>query len=55
MYYLDDRVSLTGLVAGQRLGYPSLQKLLSVISVESFFSTLGYASCNAGSIVMSLF
>ena len=51
MYYLDDGVSPTGLVAGQpdpillghcRLGHPSLQKLWSVISVESSFSTLSW-------------
>ena len=50
-------MSPTGLVAGQpdpillwhwRLGDPSLQKLLSVISIESSFSTLGCASCEMG-------
>jgi len=52
MYYLDDGVSPTGLVAGHplllwhwRLGHPSLQKHQSVIHVESSFSTLGCASC----------
>ena len=44
MYYLNDGVSPTGLVAGQpdpiilrywRLGHLSLQKFQSVISVES--------------------
>ena len=57
MYYLDDGVSPTGLVAGQhdpillrywRLGHPSLQKLRLVISVESSFSTLGCASYEMG-------
>ena len=44
IYYLDDRMTLTGLVAGHpdlillwhwRLGYLSLQKIRSVIPVES--------------------
>jgi len=57
MYYLDDEVSLAGLVAGQpdpillwhgRLGHPSLQKLRSVSSVESSFSTLDCVSCEIG-------
>ena len=53
MYYLDNGVFPTGLVAGQpdpillwhwSLGHPSLQKLRSVISVEFSFSILGCAS-----------
>ena len=44
IYYLNDRVTPTGLVAGQpdlvllwhwRLGHPSVQKLQSIIHVES--------------------
>jgi len=57
MYYLDDIVSPTCLVADQpdptllwhwRLSHPSLQKFQSVISVESSFFTLGCASCELG-------
>jgi len=50
MYYLDDRVTPNGLLAGQhdtavllhwRLSHPFMQKLRSVVPVESSFSTLG--------------
>ena len=63
MYYLDDGVSPTGLVADQpdpirpwhwRLGHLSLQKLQSVISIESSFCTLGCLVRRA-SIIVSLF
>jgi len=51
---MDDRVSPTGLIAGQRdlvilwhwrLGHPSLQKLRSVVHIGSSISTLGCVSC----------
>jgi len=54
---MDDGVSPTRLVAGHpdfillwhwRLGHPSLQKLRSVVHVESFVSTLGCESCDLG-------
>jgi len=57
MYYLDDKVSLTGLIADQpdpilpwhwRLGHSSLQKLQYVIPIESFISTIGHESCELG-------
>jgi len=57
IYYLDNRVTPTGLVAGQpdpvllwcwRLGHPSLQKIWSIISVESSISSLGCESCELG-------
>jgi len=57
IYYLDDRVTPTGLVAGQpdpillwhwRLGYPSVQKLQSIILIESSISSLGCESCELG-------
>ena len=57
IYYLDDRVTPTGLVAGQsdlvllwhwRLGHPSVQKLQSVIPIESFISSLDCESCELG-------
>ena len=57
IYYLDDRVSPTSLVADQpvpmllwhwHLGHPSLQKLQSVIPAESFVSSLGCESCELG-------
>jgi len=57
IYYLDDRVTPTGLVAGQpdlvllwhwRLGHPSLQKIRSVIPVESSISSLGCEFCELG-------
>jgi len=57
MYYLNDNIFPTRLVAGQpdftlmwhwRLGHPSLQKLRSVVLVESFVSTLGCASREFG-------
>ena len=50
-------MSPTGLVAGQSdpillwhwcLGHPTLQKIRSIISIESSFSTLGCASCEMG-------
>ena len=53
-----NRVSPTGLVAGQPdavllwhwrpVGHPSVQKLRSVVSSESYVSTLGYESCELG-------
>ena len=57
IYYLNDRVTPTSLVAGQpdpvllwhwRLGHPSLQKNRSVIPVESSISFLGCESCELG-------
>ena len=57
MYYLDDRVSPTSLVAGQHdpillwhwcLGHPSVQKFQFVVLVESSISSLGFASCELG-------
>jgi len=57
IYYLDDRVTPTGLVGGQfdpvllrhwRLGHPSLQKIQSVIPVESSISSLGCEFCELG-------
>jgi len=54
---LDDRVTPTGLVAGQpdpillwhwRLGYPSVQKMWYVILVECSISFLGCESCELG-------
>ena len=57
MYYLDDRVTIIDLIAGQsdhvllrywRMGHPSVQKLQSVIPIESSISTLGYESCELG-------
>jgi len=57
IYYLDDRVTPTGLVAGQpdlvlfwhwRLGHPSVQKLRSVIPIESSIFSLGCESCELG-------
>ena len=57
IYYLDDRVTPTDLVAGQpdpvllwhwRLGHPSLQKIWSIILVESSISSLGCDSCELG-------
>jgi len=53
-YYLDDQVTLIGLVADQpdpvllwhwRLGHPSVQKLRSVVPVVSSVFSLGYESC----------
>ena len=53
IYYLDDRMGPAGLVAGQhdpdllwhwRLGHPSLQKIQSIIPVESSISYLGCES-----------
>jgi len=57
IYYLDDRMTLTGLVAGHpdlillwhwRLGHPSLQKIRSIIPVESSISSLGCESYELG-------
>ena len=57
IYYLDDQVTLTGLVAGQldpvllwhwRLGHPSVQKLRSVIPIESSIPSLACESCELG-------
>ena len=57
IYYLEDRVTPTGLVAGQsdpvllwhwRLGHPSLQKIRSIIPVESSISSLCCESCELG-------
>jgi len=57
MYYLDDRVTPTGLVVDQpdpvlfwhwRLGHLSVQKLTSVIPVASSISFLGCESCELG-------
>jgi len=57
IYYLDDRVTPTGLIAGQpdlvllwhwRLGHPSVQKIRSVIPFESFISSLCCESCELG-------
>ena len=57
MSYLDDLVTSTGLVADQpdhvllrhwRLGYPSVQKLRSVILIVFSVSSLGYESCELG-------
>ena len=57
IYNLDDRVTRTGLVADQpdpvllwhwHLGYPSVQKLQSVIPIESSVSSLGCKSCKLG-------
>ena len=57
IYYMDNRVTSTGLVAGKfdpvllwhwRLGHPSLQKIRSVIPVESSISSLGYESYELG-------
>ena len=54
---MDDRVTPTGLVAGQpdpillrhrRLGHPSLQKIWFVIPIESYISSLGCESCELG-------
>jgi len=56
-YYLDDRVTPTGWVAGQpdpillwhwRLGHPSLQKIRYVIFVESSISSFSRKSCELG-------
>jgi len=53
MYYLDDRVTPTGLVADEpdpvllwhgRLGHFSVQKLRSVVSIETYVSSLGCES-----------
>jgi len=53
IYYLDDRVTHTGLVAGQpdpvlfwhrRLNHPSVQKFRFVIPVESSISVLACES-----------
>jgi len=58
---LDDRVTPTGLVAGQsdpvllwhwRLGHPSLQKIRFIIPVESSISSLGCEPCELGSIIV---
>jgi len=57
IYYLDDRVTSMGLVAGQsdlvllwhwRLSYPSLKKIRFVIPVESSISSLGCKCCELG-------
>jgi len=62
--YLDDRVTPTGLVAGQldpallwhwRLGHSSLQKMRSVIPVESSISSLGCESCELGKLHRATF
>ena len=54
IYYLDDRVNPTGLVISQpdpvllrhwHLGHPSVQKIRSVIPIESSISSLGCESC----------
>ena len=57
MYYLDDQVTPTDLVADQpdhvllwhwRLGHPSLQKPRSVVPIKSSVSSLGCESCELG-------
>ena len=57
MYYLDDGVTPTGLVADhpdsvllwhQHLGQLSVQKLRFVVPIESSVSTLGCESCELG-------
>ena len=57
MYYLDDRVSPTGFVAGQSdlvllwhwcLGHPFMQKLRSIVSIEFSIFSLGCESCELG-------
>ena len=57
IYYLEDPVTPTSLVAGQfdlillwhrRLGHPSLQKIRSVSHVKSSISSLGCESCELG-------
>ena len=57
IYYLDDRVTLAGLVAGQpdlillwhwRLGHHLVQKVWSVIPVEFSIFYLGYEFCKLG-------
>ena len=54
IYYLDDRVTPTGLVADQsdpmllwrwRLSHPSVQKLQSVIPIGSYVFSLSCESC----------
>ena len=58
IYYLDNQVTPTSLVAGQqpdpvllwhwRLGHSSLQKIQSISLVESSISSLGCESCELG-------
>ena len=57
MYYLDDRMTPTGFIAGQpdpvllwhwSLVHSSVQKLQSVVPIKSSVSTLGYKSCELG-------
>ena len=49
MYYLDNKVSPNGFVEGKPdLGYPSVQKLRSVVHIESFIFSLGWESCELG-------
>ena len=57
MFYLDNKVFPTGFIAGQPdpillkhwcLGHPSMQKLQSVVRVESFIFSLGCESCELG-------
>jgi len=64
IYYLDDRVTPTGLVSDQpdtvllwrwRLGHPSVQKFQSVIPVESSISSLDCESYELVSIIMLRF